>query len=81
VDGLGRDPQDAAIVSSVVALARSLDLSVTAEGIETPAQQSHLIGLGCERGQGFLFSRPVPNTECDELLVIDTSRQPGLRAA
>ena len=81
VDGLGRDPQDAAIVRSVVALAKSLDLSVTAEGIETPAQQTHLIGLGCEQGQGYLFSKPVPNTECDELLLIDTSRQQRPRAA
>ena len=81
VDGLGRDPQDAAIVRSVVALAKSLDLSVTAEGIETPAQQTHLIGLGCEQGQGYLFSKPVPNTECDELLLLDTARQQRPRAA
>ena len=76
VDGLGHDPQDTAIVRSVVALAKSLDLSVTAEGIETPTQQAHLTRLGCERGQGYLFSKPVPVSECDELL-----RSEALRTA
>jgi EAL domain-containing protein (putative c-di-GMP-specific phosphodiesterase class I) len=71
VNGLGSDPQDTAIVSSVVALAKSLDLSITAEGIETPTQLAHLTDLGCERGQGYLFSKPVPNSECDELLRSD----------
>jgi diguanylate cyclase (GGDEF)-like protein/PAS domain S-box-containing protein len=58
VDGLGRDEQDMAIVRSVVTLAKTLSLSVTAEGIETPLQEAHLRSLGCERGQGFLFARP-----------------------
>ena len=83
VNGLGHDLQDTAIVRSVVALANSLDLSVTAEGIETPTQQAHLTRLGCARGQGYLFSRPVPNTECDELLRSDAtpSLQSGKPAA
>jgi diguanylate cyclase (GGDEF)-like protein/PAS domain S-box-containing protein len=75
VDGLGSDPQDTAIVRSVVALAKSLELSITAEGIETPTQQAHLTRLGCERGQGYLFSKPVPNTECDELLRANAAHQ------
>jgi EAL domain-containing protein (putative c-di-GMP-specific phosphodiesterase class I) len=73
VNGLGHDPQDTAIVRSVVALANSLDLSITAEGIETPTQQAHLTRLGCQRGQGYLFSKPVPNVECDEMLRIDAA--------
>jgi EAL domain-containing protein (putative c-di-GMP-specific phosphodiesterase class I) len=71
VDGLGSDTQDTAIVRSVVALAKSLDLSITAEGIETPTQLAHLTDLGCDRGQGYLFSKPVPNSECEELLRSD----------
>ncbi|MBV8719821.1 MAG: EAL domain-containing protein, partial [Chloroflexi bacterium] len=58
VDGLGQDQHDAAIVRSVVALARTLGLSVTAEGIETALQEAQVRSLGCELGQGFLFSRP-----------------------
>jgi diguanylate cyclase (GGDEF)-like protein/PAS domain S-box-containing protein len=60
VDGLGQDPDDTAIVRAVVALAQALNLQVTAEGIETHEQLLHIRALGCERGQGYLFSRPVP---------------------
>jgi EAL domain-containing protein (putative c-di-GMP-specific phosphodiesterase class I) len=59
VDGLGSDPQDGAIVRSVLALAGSLELSVTAEGIETPAQRAQLAMLGCKFGQGYLFGHPM----------------------
>jgi EAL domain-containing protein (putative c-di-GMP-specific phosphodiesterase class I) len=55
-------------VSATIALARALDLSVTAEGIETPAQAALLRELGCDRGQGFLFSPPVPADRLADLL-------------
>ena len=58
---------------SVVALAKSLDLSITAEGIETLTQLAHLRELGCERGQGYLFSKPVPSDRCAELLDHETA--------
>jgi EAL domain-containing protein (putative c-di-GMP-specific phosphodiesterase class I) len=48
-----------AIVRSIVALARSLGLDVIAEGIESPAELERLRALGCEYGQGFLFSEPL----------------------
>jgi EAL domain-containing protein (putative c-di-GMP-specific phosphodiesterase class I) len=60
VSGLGQDPQDTAIVRSVLALAKTLGLTVTAEGIETDAQRELLLELECARGQGFLFARPLP---------------------
>lgn len=59
VDGLGSDAQDTAIVRSVVALAQTLDLSVTAEGVETPSQLAQLRLLGCDFSQGYLLGRPV----------------------
>jgi EAL domain-containing protein (putative c-di-GMP-specific phosphodiesterase class I) len=68
VSGLGQDTQDTAIVRSIVALARSLGLSVTAEGVETVAQRLQLEHLGCEKGQGFLFARPLPAEELDGFL-------------
>jgi EAL domain-containing protein (putative c-di-GMP-specific phosphodiesterase class I) len=68
VNGLGHDAQDTAIVDSVVALARTLRLSVTGEGVETQAQARHLRQLGCERGQGFLFSVPLPPASIERLL-------------
>jgi diguanylate cyclase (GGDEF)-like protein len=58
----------AAIVVSVLGLARSLRLTVVAEGVETPEQAEFLSRRGCERAQGFLFSRPVPMEECLKIL-------------
>jgi diguanylate cyclase (GGDEF)-like protein len=54
------DPTDAAIVQTVVQLARSLNIGVTAEGVETQAQWDLLEGLGCELLQGRLLSPPMP---------------------
>src|SRR5262249_5647857 len=59
VEGLGTDPQAVAIVRSIIALAEALDLSVTAEGIETAGQRAQLGQLGCDRGQGYLFAKPL----------------------
>ncbi len=53
------DNDDAAIVRAVISLARSLQLFVTAEGVETDAQRAALQALGCERWQGFLLSPAV----------------------
>lgn len=47
------------IVRTIIALAQSLSLSVTAEGVETDAQREQLRALGCTRGQGYFYSRPM----------------------
>jgi len=60
VDGLGREAHDTELVRSVIAMAKSLSLAVTSEGIETTEQLKQLLELGCDRGQGFYFARPLP---------------------
>ena len=60
IDELDKSAQDATIVSSVVALAHTLGLQVTAEGVESAAQRSLLEAMGCDQIQGYLVSRPVP---------------------
>ncbi|MBV9412022.1 MAG: EAL domain-containing protein [Acidimicrobiia bacterium] len=69
VSGLGRNPEDAAIVRAVLALARTLDLTVVAEGVERAEQLHELRALGCERAQGHLFSAPLSEPAFADLLV------------
>src|SRR5205814_3204777 len=69
VAGLGRNPEDAAIVRAVLALARTLDLAVVAEGVERADQLYELRALGCERAQGHLFSTPLTEADFADLLV------------
>ncbi|WP_420004333.1 putative bifunctional diguanylate cyclase/phosphodiesterase [Arenibacterium sp. LLYu02] len=60
ITGLPGDAKDDRIIAAMVALGRSLGITVIAEGVETTAQRDRLIELGCPEAQGFLFSRPVP---------------------
>jgi len=60
VQGLGKDPGDAAIVSATIALAHKLGFSVVAEGVEREDQLKFLRDQGCDELQGYFFSRPVP---------------------
>jgi diguanylate cyclase (GGDEF)-like protein len=60
VDGLGRDPEDTAIVTGVVRLANALGLTTTAEGVETPEQLDHLRRLRCTYGQGNFLAPAQP---------------------
>ncbi|MDR3672689.1 MAG: EAL domain-containing protein [Holophaga sp.] len=53
------NPNDQAISKAIIGLAHSLKLEVIAEGIERPDQLACLLSLGCETGQGFLFSEPI----------------------
>jgi diguanylate cyclase (GGDEF)-like protein/PAS domain S-box-containing protein len=59
VRGLPEDAHDAAIVRAIIALGRSMQLTVIAEGVETPEQQQFLAQEGCEQIQGYLVSLPI----------------------
>jgi EAL domain-containing protein (putative c-di-GMP-specific phosphodiesterase class I) len=59
VQRIGENAADEAIVRSIVALAEALNLTLTAEGVETVAQRAVLQRLGCRDAQGFLFARPM----------------------
>jgi len=61
-------PSGAAIVAATIAMGKSLGLSLVAEGVETPEQQRFLSDQGCDRAQGYLFGRPMPEDEMAERL-------------
>ena len=62
------DPNDAAIVNTIIGLSRSLGLNVIAEGVETTAQRDVLLRAGCQTFQGYLFSRPLPELQLEDWL-------------
>jgi len=62
------DENDKAIVSAIIAMAHELKLKVVAEGIESLEQEAFLKQHGCEVGQGYLYSKPLPNDKFVELL-------------
>jgi diguanylate cyclase (GGDEF)-like protein len=68
VTGLGRDPQDSPIVSTVVRLAAALGLVAIAEGVETTTQVEELRRVGCRYAQGYYFARPQPAERMTRLL-------------
>jgi diguanylate cyclase (GGDEF)-like protein/PAS domain S-box-containing protein len=69
VNGLGENERDDAIVRGILELAGTLQLTTTAEGIETDTQLATVRRLGGASGQGFLFARPLPPEDVDTLLV------------
>lgn len=62
------DKNALAVVTAIIGLAKSLNLKVVAEGIETIEQLECLAQLGCKHGQGYLFSKPVPAIDATKLL-------------
>ena len=60
VSEVGNAPEDSAILSAIIRMAKSLGMEVVAEGVETRDQVANLRLLGCGRGQGYFFSRPLP---------------------
>lgn len=68
VQGLGQDQEATAIVRAIVMLAKTLNMAVTAEGVESHEQMAMLQALGCDRVQGYYLGRPLPVEQAEELL-------------
>ena len=72
--------EDQAIVQAIISMAKSLDLKIVAEGVETEAQWEFLRDRGCDDIQGYHFSRPVPATELAKLLGSSAGQPPACPA-
>jgi diguanylate cyclase (GGDEF)-like protein/PAS domain S-box-containing protein len=72
---IAKSCDDAAIVTAIITMARSLNLHIIAEGIETPAELAFIQSHGCDEGQGYLFSRPVAAKQFANLLEAQCSRE------
>ena len=80
VDGLGIHDTDEAIVSAIVNMSKAMELTVLAEGVETPSQLERVAALGCDLYQGYLMSRPVGADSVDFLKKASTTPQTDLPA-
>ena len=60
IDALPESMPDALVAQTVIAMGHGLGLDVIAEGVETPAQHTCLMAMGCQAFQGYLFGRPLP---------------------
>jgi diguanylate cyclase (GGDEF)-like protein/PAS domain S-box-containing protein len=68
VRDMEHNPSDRAIVEAIIVMAHKLGFKVIAEGIETEGQRDLLLAAGCDLGQGYLFSRPVPARQFEALV-------------
>jgi diguanylate cyclase (GGDEF)-like protein/PAS domain S-box-containing protein len=68
ISRMGPNGENTEIARTIIALAQGLELEVVAEGIETEHQLAHLRNLGCQYGQGYLFSHPLTSEAAGELL-------------
>jgi EAL domain-containing protein (putative c-di-GMP-specific phosphodiesterase class I) len=73
IQRLNVDPESCSIVETILNLARGLRMTVVAEGIQNEEQRATLLRLGCETGQGFLFSKPVAAPAAERALTSESS--------
>jgi EAL domain-containing protein (putative c-di-GMP-specific phosphodiesterase class I) len=79
VSEINTDTDDAAIVTAIIQLAHALRLNVIAEGVETQEQLDHLVLLGCDEVQGYLFGKPLSVDDFTHLLVERLNLRPRKR--
>ena len=68
VSGIAKDANDAALVAAMISMGHSIGMAVLAEGVESQDELEFLAEHGCDEVQGYLFSRPLPAAELEELL-------------
>ncbi|MEC4853835.1 MAG: EAL domain-containing protein, partial [Jaaginema sp. PMC 1079.18] len=77
INNLQGDRSNLEIVQAIITLAHTLGMDAIAEGIETPAQLAQLQALGCEYGQGYFFSPPLPVDAAEKLIASSFAEESG----
>ena len=77
VKDLGPEGEDASIVSSIIALGRTLQMHIVAEGVESREQQEQLQAMGCDQLQGYHFNPPLPAARFDSLYCVSDEDAPA----
>ncbi len=75
IQNLDNEQNDLVLSEAIVIMAHKLGLKVTAEGVETETQRRLLLDIGCDYGQGYLFSRPLPASEFEEFIAKSTGTE------
>jgi diguanylate cyclase (GGDEF)-like protein len=75
ISGANKSEKTSAVIKAIVQLGAALGMTTVAEGIESEADLAMLIAAGCEEGQGYLFSKPVPRAQLQEVIDGDLGRQ------
>jgi diguanylate cyclase (GGDEF)-like protein/PAS domain S-box-containing protein len=78
VDGIAVSDQRLALIEGIIGIARTLNLDVIAEGIETEVQRDLLVSMGCQYGQGYLLAMPVSADQAESLVRIGLGPVPEL---
>jgi diguanylate cyclase len=69
INDMHNSKQDASIIRAIIAMAQGMDLNIISEGVETDKQLQQLVEWRCKNMQGFLFSRPLPDTDAMDILM------------
>ena len=77
IRAIDRNPRARGVLRTIIALGRTLGLPVTAEGIETEREAAFVRKLRCDLVQGYLFSRPLPETEVARFIMKDVRPKPA----
>lgn len=75
VDGIANEAEDRSITTAIIAMARELGLKTVAEGVETEAQHEALKKLGCDIGQGYWYSKPLPGSRLPDWLLSRSTKK------
>ncbi|UJF32155.1 bifunctional diguanylate cyclase/phosphodiesterase [Paenibacillus hexagrammi] len=81
VRGVHSDDKDQAMIKAIISVARSFDLDIIAEGVETEAQASFLVASGCNQIQGYYFYRPMSAAQTEQVLLESQWKMSNLDAA